>query len=99
MKQKTTFIICFICLTFCCLSGIRSQWVQTNGPYGGMMSALFVKGSNLFAGVYRGGVYRSLDSGITWKVSGLRGRDIGAFTSNGAYLFAASTGQEGKGGI
>jgi hypothetical protein len=34
-----------------------AQWVQTNGPMEGVVSALAVKGSNLFAGTGGGGVW------------------------------------------
>jgi hypothetical protein len=33
----------------------HAQWVQTNGPYGGMINSLAVSGTNLFAGTGGGG--------------------------------------------
>lgn len=43
-----------------------AQWVQTNGPYGGRITSFAVSGSNLFAGTYDGGVYRSTNGGTSW---------------------------------
>ena len=32
-----------------------AQWVQTNGPYGGMIISFAVSGTNIFAGIGGGG--------------------------------------------
>ena len=49
---------------------IYPQWVQTNGPYGGYITALAVSGNNIFAGTggftYDGGIYRSTNNGENW---------------------------------
>jgi len=49
---------------------IYPQWVQTNGPYGGYVTALAVSGNNIFAGTggftYEGGIYRSTNNGENW---------------------------------
>jgi hypothetical protein len=44
----------------------QSQWVQTNGPYGGNVTCFTTSGSTLFAGTNIGGVYRSTDYGNNW---------------------------------
>ena len=44
-----------------------SGWTQTNGPYGGDVSALHATSEGiLFAGTYETGVFRSNDGGETW---------------------------------
>lgn len=44
-----------------------SGWTQTNGPYGGDVSALHATSEGiLFAGTYETGVFRSTDGGETW---------------------------------
>jgi hypothetical protein len=51
-----------------CVGGLDgttySQWVQTNGPYGGTVRAFAVSGTNLFAGTDNGGV--STNNGTSW---------------------------------
>ncbi|MCR4440053.1 MAG: T9SS type A sorting domain-containing protein [bacterium] len=56
------FLLAASCL---CAAGVslHAQWVQTSGPYGGVVSALAVSpkgagGTNLFAGTPGGGVWR-----------------------------------------
>ncbi|MGA9364179.1 MAG: T9SS type A sorting domain-containing protein [Bacteroidota bacterium] len=39
-------------------SPIFAQWVQTNGPYGGIVNCLATSGTNLFVGTFGGGVWR-----------------------------------------
>jgi hypothetical protein len=36
----------------------NSQWLQTNGPYGGFRRCLVVSGTYIFAGTYGGGVWK-----------------------------------------
>lgn len=43
-----------------------AQWVQTNGPYCGMVLSLAVSGTSLFAGTSSGGVFLSTDNGTSW---------------------------------
>ena len=44
-----------------------SGWTQTNGPYGGHVTALHATPEGvLFAGTYEAGVFRSTDGGETW---------------------------------
>ena len=44
--------------TFTTANPLLSQWVQTNGPYGGFVGCFGVSGTNLFAGTWGGGVGR-----------------------------------------
>ncbi len=54
----------------------RSGWTQTNGPYGGDVSALHATPEGmLFAGTSEAGIFRSTDGGETW-VSSSKGLQI-----------------------
>lgn len=53
------------------LEKIRSEnetgWIQTNGPYGGTITALHASSKEiLFAGTLGGGIFCSMDGGDTW---------------------------------
>lgn len=63
-----------------------AQWI-TKGPYGGAVTCLAAKGSNVFAGTFYGGVFLSADGGNTWSVS-----NNGLYPLNVAALTIADTG-------
>ncbi|HUU28477.1 MAG TPA: hypothetical protein VM123_11755 [archaeon] len=44
----------------------HAQWVQTSGPYGGVILSFAVSGTNLFAGTYEDGVFLSTNNGTSW---------------------------------
>ena len=48
---------------------LRAQWVPTSGPEGAYPLAFLNTGSALLVGTDGDGVYRSLDSGLTWTPS------------------------------
>ncbi|MHB8581408.1 MAG: WD40/YVTN/BNR-like repeat-containing protein [Ignavibacteriaceae bacterium] len=69
LLQSLFIIISFILYTV----EVNAQWVQTNGPYGGIIYALAVSnngtgGTNLFAGSdsWGGGVFLSTNNGTSW---------------------------------
>jgi hypothetical protein len=72
-----------------------AQWTQMNGPYGGHVPALAVSGTNLFAGTFRRGVFRSTNNGTNWGEvnAGLGNRDITCFAVVDVNLFAGPAGQ------
>jgi outer membrane protein assembly factor BamB len=64
-KVRSILVLFFLSLMH---GGVaHAQWVQTNGPYGGMIISLAVSGTNLFAGI-GGGVFRSTNNGTSWTV-------------------------------
>ena len=69
--MKTTLFTILLFTIFSTI--ITAQWVQTSGPEGGAVPALFLDGSNLFAGTYGGGIFRSTDGGTSWtqKINGI----------------------------
>ena len=51
------------------LAGVaHAQWVQTNGPYGGMIISSAVSGTNLFVGT-GGGVFLSTNNGTATSLT------------------------------
>ena len=75
-----------------------SDWLQTNGPYGGEILAIHEAPKGvLFAGTRGGGIFRSTDRGDTWAPvnTGLRfepgeGLSIRAFAHKGGLIYAGA---------
>ena len=70
-----------------------SGWTQTNGPYGGHVTALHATPEGiLFAGTYEAGVFRSNDGGETWTtiVSGLPDGGVDIQLVDGTTLYGTS---------
>lgn len=76
----------------------ESDWVQTNGPYGGEILAIHEAPKGvLFAGTEGAGIFRSTDHGDTWTPinTGLRfepgeGLSIRAFAHKGGLIYAGA---------
>lgn len=47
----------------------KPQWIQTNGPEGGVVRCMVSRGSNIFAAILGGGLYHSSDNGQSWVAS------------------------------
>ena len=45
-----------------------SQWVQLNGPYGGVIKSMTASGANIYAGTSGGGVFLSTNNGSNWTM-------------------------------
>jgi photosystem II stability/assembly factor-like uncharacterized protein len=57
-----------VLLVFFFLANISfAQWVQTNGPEGGDIQCITKFNSNIFCGTLGGGLFKSIDDGISWK--------------------------------
>lgn len=71
------------------------SWVQTNGPYGGLVNALAVNSYGyIFAGTYAGGVFKSTDNGNSWTQAGLTNTYIYSLAVNSTgYIFAGTEGE------
>lgn len=71
----------------------RTQWVQTGGPYGGIVKTFLTTDDELLAGG-GGGVFHSTDNGASWRVSntGLEYTDVHVLASDGTNLYAATYG-------
>lgn len=76
------------------LTPTMGQWTQTNGPYGGSITALLVNGTNLFAGTEGGGIFLSTNNGQNWTAvnNGLTNQNVRALAVSGNNLFAGTVG-------
>jgi len=76
------------------LNRSEAQWVQANGPFGGIVSCFAVNGTNLFAGSIGGGVFLSTNNGTSWTAvnTGLTNTDVFALAVSGTNLFAGTAG-------
>ena len=75
-------------------SFLHAQWVPTNGPNEKTITALAVKGSNIFAATYEDGVYRSTNMGTNWSQinNGLSANRITSFAIIGDNVFVGTNG-------
>ena len=87
MKKIIVLIIAILTINVA-----NAQWQQCNGPYGGTIQAIIVKGSNIFVGTNGGGIYKSTDNGMNWIAvdSGLTNLGGYSFTQNDSVLFLGS---------
>jgi len=71
----------------------QAQWVQTSGPEGGAVFALFMDGSNLYAGTNAAGAFRSTNGGATWeqKINGMGYQAVTVIGRSGSNLLASGT--------
>jgi len=86
----------FLVVVFCLLTTtnpLHAQWIQTNGPGGGIVLSFAVSGTNLFAGT-GGGVFLSTNNGTSWTEvnSGLTNPDVLALAVSGTNLLAGTNG-------
>jgi hypothetical protein len=88
-----THTICLALAIVLICSTASAQWVQTNGPPGGV-SCLAVSGTSLFAGTSRGGVFLSTNNGTSWTAggSGWTYGTVYALIVSGVNLFAGTDG-------
>ena len=67
MKRLVISRLLLICLFFCPMYPLKTQWVNTGGPKGGAISAIASSGSLVYAGTVYKGIYRSTNGGIDWQ--------------------------------
>src|SRR5512135_468956 len=89
-KLFSVLIILFILLN-CKIALCQNFWQQTNGPYGGVINALALNGTSIYAGV-EGGVYVSNNNGSSWTNTGLTDYNIFAIFPSDGNLFAGTYG-------
>jgi photosystem II stability/assembly factor-like uncharacterized protein len=65
MIKSLTIFVSLVVLFFFQIS-VSAQWVQTNGPHGGYITALASTTTDIYAGTWGAGLYRSTDNGISW---------------------------------
>ncbi|MBI3195787.1 MAG: hypothetical protein HYZ34_15170 [Ignavibacteriae bacterium] len=92
-----TYTILLTCLFLILLTDVGySQWESANGPNGGSISCFAFADSNLYAGTYGNGVFRSTDKGEHWRQinSGISNRRVSSITAKDSlvYIGARSSG-------
>ena len=102
MKNICRILFVLSCL-FTNMNPLKSQWMQTNGPYGGSVSCFAVSGTNLFAGSgistvtgsgSNSGIFLSTNNGASWTAvnTGLTNTNVQALAVSGVNLFAGTYG-------
>ncbi len=73
-------------------TGASGQWVQSNGPFGGVVQTLAVSGTDLIAGTFQGGMFLSTDDGGSWTAinQGLTDRGVNCLSVSGGHVFAGT---------
>jgi photosystem II stability/assembly factor-like uncharacterized protein len=91
MKQFTlSFMVATLAL-FTPTDSAVAQWVQV-GPPGLTVYSLAASGSDVFAGTYLFGLYRSQDDGQTWTRTSLQSETITSIITIGPSVFAGTYG-------
>jgi len=90
MKSPMTISLACLAIFISFPQWSSAQWVPTNGPGGGCITALAVSGTDIFAGTMRGGIFRSANNGESWARadSGLPPHVIYSLAVSGTNLFA-----------
>ncbi|RPJ55882.1 MAG: hypothetical protein EHM12_11415 [Dehalococcoidia bacterium] len=91
IKQNALLVV-FLSLS---LQTASAKWVETNGPYGGSICALWANDTNVLAGTVLGGVFISKSNAANWSIlnNGLPVfAKINAFAIYHDYIFAATNG-------
>ena len=92
MKSINTHLIVILAISILASSPLMAHF-GSKGPFGGSVSCMTVKDSNVYIGTFTGGVYESTNSQlIAWRPRpvGLKSGNIHALAHTGSYLFAAT---------
>jgi photosystem II stability/assembly factor-like uncharacterized protein len=100
MKTVLQFLLFALFIFSCFMRPVSAQWVQTNGPYGGDVRCFAVSpdgSGKIFAGTIDNGVFRSTNSGASWKEvnAGVLRRSISALAVMGSHVFASVGSESG----
>ena len=74
---------------------INAQWSRTNGPYGGSISELAIKGTTIIAGTNGDGVFLSDNNGASWTQTTFTGASITALVVDTSNIYAGTYGYAG----
>ena len=96
IMKNLVFTLSFSLIAIC-VNISYAQWQNTNGPNGGIVYCMAVKGDTIFAGTSGGGVFISTDNGESWtaKNNGLTSSTVLSLAINGANIFAGSESDAG----
>ena len=87
-KVRTILVLFFLSLMHAGVA--HAQWVQTNGPYGGMINSLGREWHESLCGTGGGGVFLSTNNGTSWTATGLTRAWVCALAVSGTNLFAGT---------
>src|ERR1700674_4189339 len=91
--MKKAFSLSFLSFLLLLNTISFSQWVYTNGPYGGTIQALASFGGYTFAGTQGSGIFISTNSGANWtQASGISATNIYCLAVSGNNIFAGAYG-------
>lgn len=87
-RTFATFIILLLLSSF----ETNGQWKQVNGPFQGDAQKIVFKGSDMYAMVFKAGIYKSTDEGNSWSPvnTGLNAVDIQDITANNKNIYIAN---------
>ncbi|MFN8360462.1 MAG: T9SS type A sorting domain-containing protein [Candidatus Kapaibacterium sp.] len=96
-SNKLYLSIAVVCLLLFAAPSLNAQWKQCKGPFGGNVTSFAAIDSTIFAGVFRGGVFKSNDNGESWVRinNGLTDSFVYSLVSVGSVLFAGTGGGSG----
>jgi len=89
MKRLMLVLVVFLSTFY-----TKAQWQQTNGPYGGQITCFLVDSTNIYAGTFGSGVFKSTNNGSSWTQmnTGLQNIDEWSLVISGTYLYAGTFG-------
>lgn len=91
-------IVIIILILFSIKINAQTQWLQTNGPYGGYIHSLGIHNDSIIlAGTFGGGIYKSSNYGQRWKpvnngipLANIPSYTFNCFTFKDKYYFTGS---------
>ncbi len=89
-----TIVAVMVFLALLSRSKAQNFWQSANGPIGGVVTAIAFDGTRVYAGLAGGGVYGSVDDGITWsaKSDGLSNLNVTSLVYGASVLYASTSG-------
>ncbi|MBI5404275.1 MAG: T9SS type A sorting domain-containing protein [Ignavibacteriae bacterium] len=91
MKKKFILnVFSFLAFFLFSVNNLSAQWVQCNGPFGGIIYATAFSGNNILAGIPDSGVYISTNNGVNWIHSDLNNKTVRSLIISGSSIFAGT---------
>ena len=89
--MKTISVVLVVWLLM--YSNCKAQWIQSNGPVGGIAYSLVTFSNNVFAGT-NSGVFKSMDNAVSWRQTSLNNysvKSLAVSARGGAPIIFAGT--------
>lgn len=90
--MKIPCLVFLFCAVLISSFEVTAQWAKIKGPTGGNISAIHVRGADMYAATYGGFLYHSDDSAASWREisSPIQRSTIACFASSKTYLYAGT---------